>query len=103
MAKQKPHLNLVFIGHVDHGKSTLVGRLMFDSGKISPQELEILRSIKLTTSGKMILDPLQESISLLETFDLEARHALTEQLISSEKYIVKSHQKIVKLCKKFRH
>ena len=70
---------------------------------LSPQELEILRSIKLTTSGKMILDPLQESISLLETFDLEARHALTEQLISSEKYIVKSHQKIVKLCKKFRH
>ncbi|HYB62840.1 MAG TPA: GTP-binding protein, partial [Thermoplasmata archaeon] len=24
---QKPHLNIVFIGHVDHGKSTTVGRL----------------------------------------------------------------------------
>ncbi|MFQ5919864.1 MAG: GTP-binding protein, partial [Thermoplasmata archaeon] len=24
---EKPHLNLVFIGHVDHGKSTLIGRL----------------------------------------------------------------------------
>ena len=23
----KPHLNLVFIGHVDHGKSTTVGQI----------------------------------------------------------------------------
>jgi len=35
MAKEKPHINLVFIGHVDHGKSTTVGRLLFDSGTIS--------------------------------------------------------------------
>ena len=27
MAKEKEHLNLAFIGHVDHGKSTLVGHL----------------------------------------------------------------------------
>ncbi len=40
MAKEKPHLNLVFIGHVDHGKSTLMGRLFFESGVLSPQELE---------------------------------------------------------------
>lgn len=35
---EKPHLNLVFIGHVDHGKSTLVGRLLYDSGALSEQE-----------------------------------------------------------------
>jgi elongation factor 1-alpha len=29
---QKPHLNLIVIGHVDHGKSTLVGRLLMDRG-----------------------------------------------------------------------
>jgi len=34
MAAQKPHLNLVFIGHVDHGKSTTVGRLLFEKGDI---------------------------------------------------------------------
>ena len=33
----KPHVNLVFIGHVDHGKSTLVGRLLYDSGALSEQ------------------------------------------------------------------
>ncbi len=34
MASDKPHLNLVFIGHVDHGKSTLVGRTLFETGEI---------------------------------------------------------------------
>ena len=39
----KPHLNLIFIGHVDHGKSTLVGRLMYDLGVVSPQDLEKMK------------------------------------------------------------
>ena len=33
----KIHMNLVFVGHVDHGKSTTVGRLMFDSGNVDEQ------------------------------------------------------------------
>ncbi len=43
MAKEKPTLNVAFVGHVDHGKSTTIGRLMFDSGKLPPQELEKLK------------------------------------------------------------
>ncbi len=39
MAKEKEHLNLVVIGHIDHGKSTTVGRLMFDSGNLTDQQL----------------------------------------------------------------
>ncbi len=34
MAEDKPHLNLVFIGHVDHGKSTLVGHTLFETGAL---------------------------------------------------------------------
>ena len=40
MAKQKEHLNLAFIGHVDHGKSTLVGHLLLKAGAIAEQQLD---------------------------------------------------------------
>ena len=39
MAKEKEHLNLAFIGHVDHGKSTLVGNLLVKAGTINEQQL----------------------------------------------------------------
>ncbi len=39
MAKEKEHMNLAFIGHVDHGKSTLVGHLLLQSGAIAEQQL----------------------------------------------------------------
>ena len=38
MAKTKGHINLAFIGHVDHGKSTLVGHLLLLSGAIAEQQ-----------------------------------------------------------------
>ncbi len=39
----KPHINLIFIGHVDHGKSTTVGRLLYDTGALSEQEYRKLK------------------------------------------------------------
>lgn len=34
----KPHMNLVTLGHVDHGKSTLIGRLLYDTGNLPEKE-----------------------------------------------------------------
>ncbi len=36
-SKKKEHLNLVVIGHVDHGKSTLVGHLLLELGALDPK------------------------------------------------------------------
>ena len=37
MAKGKVHINIVFVGHVDHGKSTTVGRLLYDTKNVAEQ------------------------------------------------------------------
>ncbi len=36
----KPHMNLVIIGHVDHGKSTLMGRILLDTGQFPDHMLD---------------------------------------------------------------
>ncbi|MBN2014552.1 MAG: translation elongation factor EF-1 subunit alpha [Candidatus Altiarchaeota archaeon] len=40
---EKPHINLVFIGHVDHGKSTLVGRFLYELGEVPEQVMKKYR------------------------------------------------------------
>ncbi|GBF94375.1 eukaryotic translation elongation factor 1 alpha [Raphidocelis subcapitata] len=43
MAEGKPHLSIVICGHVDSGKSTTTGRLLFELGGIPERELEKLK------------------------------------------------------------
>lgn len=44
MASGKEHLSIVICGHVDSGKSTTTGRLIFELGGIPERELEKLKS-----------------------------------------------------------
>ena len=40
-------MKFVIVGHVDHGKSTLIGRLFYDTGSLSPEKLaELERTSK---------------------------------------------------------
>jgi len=44
-AKPSEHLNIVIVGHVDHGKSTLLGRLYADTGSLPDGKLEKVQAI----------------------------------------------------------
>ena len=44
MAEGKTHLSLVICGHVDSGKSTTTGHLLFQLGGINERELEKLKA-----------------------------------------------------------
>jgi len=39
---QKPHLNLVIIGHVDHGKSTMVGHILYRLGYFDQKTIQMI-------------------------------------------------------------
>ena len=43
MADTREHLSIVICGHVDSGKSTTTGRLLFDLGGLPERELEKLK------------------------------------------------------------
>lgn len=75
MPEKKPHLNLVTIGHVDHGKSTLVGRLLFDTGAIREEELRKLKELakelkKETFEFAFVMDKLKEERERGITIDI---------------------------------
>jgi len=81
MAK-KEHMNLIFIGHVDHGKSTSVGRLLYDSGNLSEQELKKLKEEaerlgKLTFEFAFAMDQLKEERERGLTIDIAHREFQT--------------------------
>ena len=84
MAKTKPHINLIFIGHVDHGKSTTVGRLLYDSGVIDEQTLRKLRE-KAEELGKggfefaFVMDITKEERERGVTIDLSHRKFITNK------------------------
>ena len=45
MQKQENKLGVVIVGHVDHGKSTLIGRLLHDTGSFMDGKYEELRAV----------------------------------------------------------
>jgi elongation factor 1 alpha-like protein len=38
--KRKPSAAFVVVGHVDHGKSTLMGRLLLDTGAVAQRDID---------------------------------------------------------------
>ncbi len=84
MAKEKPNMNVVFVGHVDAGKSTTVGRLLFDSGIVSEQEMKKLKE-EAEKHGKAgfefayVMDKIKEERERGVTIDLAYRKIMTSK------------------------
>jgi elongation factor 1-alpha len=71
----KPHLNLVIMGHVDHGKSTTTGHLLFDAGAIDDRTIKAYQDEadkmgKGTFKYAWVLDNLKEERERGVTIDL---------------------------------
>ena len=84
MAEKKPHVNLVVIGHVDHGKSTTVGRMLFNSGKITVQELDKLKQLaaekgKVGFEFAFVMDKAKEEQERGVTIDLSYQEFPTQK------------------------
>ncbi len=72
---EKPHMNIITAGHVDHGKSTLIGRLFYDSGALSDQEMRKLKEKakelkKESFEFAFVMDSLKEERERGVTIDL---------------------------------
>ena len=71
----KPHMNLIFIGHVDHGKSTTVGRLLYETGAITDRDIARLKEItqqvnRPTFEFAFVMDELKEERERGITIDI---------------------------------
>ena len=83
MAKEKPIMNVVFVGHVDHGKSTCVGRLFYDGGAVSEQEMKKYKE-EAEKHGKAgfefayVMDNLKEERERGVTINLSYKKLMTQ-------------------------
>ena len=87
MAKEKEHINVAVIGHVDHGKSTLIGRLLYEAGQIPEHIIEQYRKEaqekgKATFEFAWVMDRLKEERERGVTIDVAHRK------IETNKYMV---------------
>ena len=62
--ESRPQMNIVIVGHVDHGKSTLVGRLLADTGSLPQGKLDKVKR-ECARTGKpfeyaFLLDALED-------------------------------------------
>ncbi|MBX9712048.1 MAG: adenylyl-sulfate kinase [Xanthobacteraceae bacterium] len=59
----RPQVSIVIVGHVDHGKSTLVGRLLHETGSLPDGKLEMLKAVSarrgMPFEWSFLLDALQ--------------------------------------------
>jgi len=77
-------INIITSGHVDAGKSTLIGRLLFDSGVIRPEQMRKMEQLakeykKETWEFAYVMDKLKEERERGVTIDIMHRPFQTKK------------------------
>ncbi|MCX8154242.1 MAG: translation elongation factor EF-1 subunit alpha [Candidatus Micrarchaeota archaeon] len=72
---KKEHINIVFVGHVDAGKSTTVGRILYETGRVPEQVIaklkeEAQRLGKATFEFAYVMDRMKEERERGVTIDI---------------------------------
>ena len=67
----RENLKFVAVGHVDHGKSTLIGRLLYDTNSLPPDKMEEVVRYRRKIMGEMaakvtLFDGIQDLATLLK-------------------------------------
>jgi len=91
-------LNVVIVGHIDHGKSTLIGRLLYDSATIPEERLaemqKLIEEFKKRFEFAYFLDSFEEELKEERTIDT------TRVLFKGKNYYtvvdVPGHQEFIK-------
>lgn len=91
-------LNVVIVGHIDHGKSTLIGRLMYDSAVLPEEKLaemqKLIEEYKKRFEFAYFLDSFEEELKEERTIDT------TRILFKGKNYYtivdVPGHQEFIK-------
>ncbi|GMR04361.1 MAG: GTP-binding protein [Thermodesulfobacteriota bacterium] len=80
---EEKDLNIVITGHVDHGKSTLIGRLFYDTGCLPPDKVAEIERISKEHGKEMefafLMDHLEEERDQGITIDIAHTFFKTEK------------------------
>lgn len=73
MDNEKENMKIVIVGHVDHGKSTFIGRLLYDTDSLPEGKIEEIKTVCESLGKKFevgyILDSLEEERDQNVTID----------------------------------
>jgi len=87
-----PKVNLVVVGHKDHGKSTLIGRLIYDTGAVPREKIEeIKRELEETGQDRF------EFAYLLDSLEEERKGGLTIDIMQTP-FRTEKHQYTIIDC-----
>lgn len=80
---ERETLKLVIVGHVDHGKSTLIGRLLYDTESLPPEKMDEIRKASLELGHEVefayVMDHLEEERRQEMTIDTAQAFFRTER------------------------